>query len=176
MQIIEKCAAYIVPAVLLVCAFLMVKTKGGGKVFVSGAAGGLRCAASLIPTMVMLCVGLSMLCASGAVELFAKLVSPVTERFGIPADILPLILTIPVSGSASTAAYAKLLEECGPDSAAAVCASIIMGSSDTMIYVISVYCSKAAGVRSTRHAFPVATIVMIFCILLSCVLFRLMFD
>ena len=65
MQIIEKCAAYIVPAVLLVCAFLMVKTKGGGKVFVSGAAGGLRCAASLIPTMVMLCVGLSMLCASG---------------------------------------------------------------------------------------------------------------
>ena len=99
-----------------------------------------------------------------------------TERFGIPADILPLILTRPVSGSASTAAYAKLLEECGPDSAAAVCASIIMGSSDTMIYVISVYFSKAAGVRSTRHAFPVATIVMIFCILLSCVLFRLMFD
>ena len=175
MEIIERLASFIIPAVLLLCAVLMIKIKGGGKAFMTGAGEGLRTAVQLIPTMVMLCVGLSMLCASGAVEWLTGLISPLTDRLGIPADIIPLILTRPVSGSASSAAYADLLERCGPDSAAALCASVIMGSSDTLIYVITVYFSAAENIKGTRHAFPVAASVMVLCVVLSCILYRIFF-
>lgn len=173
---IESAAAYIIPIVLLICALLMIKLKGrGGEAFISGARSGLDTAVSLIPTMVMLTVGLTMFCRSGAVDLLCEILSPVCRPLGIIPEILPLALTRPVSGSASTAAYAELLSQYGADSAAAVCAGIIMGSSDTLIYVISVYFSAASEVRSTRHAFPVAAIVSIVCIILSSFLYRIFF-
>lgn len=174
---IESAAAYIIPAVMLICTFLMIKLKGrGGDAFISGAREGLDTAVRLIPTMVMLTVGLSMFTASGAVDWLAELLSPICRPIGLMPEILPLVLTRPISGSASTAAYAQLLEQYGADSAAAVCAGIIMGSSDTMIYVISVYFSAAPGVRKTRHAFPVAAAVSVLCVVLSCFLYKAFFG
>ena len=100
---------------------------------------------------------------------------------GIPAELIPLLLTRPVSGSASTAAYASLLDRYGPDSFVCLCASVLMGSSDTLIYILSVYFSGTAitpggGVRKTRHAFPVAILVMLLCVYLSCAVTRLFFS
>ncbi len=174
---IESAAAYIIPAVLLICAVLMIKLKGrGGDAFISGAKDGLDTAVRLIPTMVMLTVGLSMFTASGAVEWLAELLAPICRPLGLMPEILPLVITRPISGSASTAAYAELLANYGADSAAAVCAGIIMGSSDTLVYVISVYFSAAPGVRSTRHAFPVAAAVSVLCVILSCFLYKVFFG
>lgn len=173
---IESAAAYIIPAVLLICALMIIKLRGrGGEAFISGARSGLDTAVSLIPTMVMLTVGLTMFCASGAIEILTSILSPICRPLGIIPEILPLVVTRPISGSASTAAYAQLLSQYGADSAAAVSAGIIMGSSDTLVYVISVYFSAARGVRSTRHAFPVAAVVSVLCVLLSCFLYKVFF-
>jgi len=121
-----------------------------------------------------LMVAVAMLNASGAVDFAAKLLSPIADITGLPTELLPLLLTRPFSGSASTAGYTTLLNQVGPDSLAGLCASVIFGSSDTVVYIISVYFSSV-GIKHSRHAFPIAFAVMLFCIFFSCFLCRLCF-
>ncbi len=142
--------------------------------FTEGAFEGLKSALGLMPTLTGLMVAISMLGASGAVEMLSYLFTPLANRIGLPASLLPLLITRPFSGSASTAAYSALLSSVGPDSLAGLCASVIFGSSDTVVYIIAVYFSSV-GIRHTRWAFPCAFAVMLFCIFFSCFLCRLCF-
>ena len=168
---VESVAMWILPGVLLLAGILLLRLgKRGSDAFLRGARNGLSATVSLLPAMVMLTVGLTMFTASGAVEWMTEALTPVCGTLGIPAGILPLFLTRPVSGAASTATFAELLSLHGADSRTGLSASVLMGASDTLIYVISVYFSGAKGVRGTRHAFPVAMIIMILCVLLSCFL------
>ena len=142
--------------------------------FVRGAKGGLQTAIGLLPTLVALMAAVTMLNASGAVDAFARLLSPAASFLGIPTELLPLLLTRPFSGSASMAAFGSLLESVGPDSLAGLCASVIFASSDTVVYIIAVYFSSIH-IRKTRWAFPAAFAVMLFCIFFSCFFCRLWF-
>lgn len=142
--------------------------------FLTGARQGLQTAIQLLPTLCALIVGVSMLNASGAVALLSHLLSPLVSAIGVPADILPLLLTRPFSGSASTASFVDLLERVGADSFAGLCASVIFATSDTMVYIISVYFSSV-GIKRSRAALPIATAVMLFCIFFSCFFCRLWF-
>ncbi len=144
------------------------------RAFTEGAREGLHTAVSLLPTLTALMAAISMLNASGVVAWLSRFLAPVANAIGLPTDLLPLLITRPFSGSASTAAYADLLNRVGADSLAGLCASVIFGSSDTVVYVISVYCSSV-GIRRTRWAFPCAFAVMLFCIFFSCFLCRLWF-
>lgn len=164
-----------VPAVTVLAGTMMLFGKGDFfAAFVKGAKEGLRTAVNLLPTLVALTVAISMLNACGILEALARLLSPVTNALGIPTEILPLLLTRPFSGGASTAALSALLEEVGPDSLPGLCASVIFGSSDTLVYVISVYYSSV-GIKRTRYTFPAALAVMLFCLFFSCFLCRVCF-
>lgn len=142
--------------------------------FLIGARQGLETAVQLLPTLCALIVGVSMLNASGAVELLSRLLAPLVNAIGVPADILPLLLTRPFSGSASTASFVELLENVGADSFAGLCASVIFATSDTMVYIISVYFSSV-GIKRSGATLPIATAVMLFCIFFSCFLCRIWF-
>ncbi len=142
--------------------------------FLRGARQGLQTAVTLLPSLCALVVAVSILQASGASAFLSNLLAPAAEAIGIDSALLPLILTRPFSGSASMAVYSQLLEQSGPDSFCALCASVIMGSSDTVIYVLTVYFSSVQ-IRKTRYAFPCAFAVMLFCIFFSCFLCRLWF-
>ena len=115
-----------------------------------------------------------MLNASGAVDLLSRLLSPLFNALGVPAELLPLLLTRPFSGSASTASFAELLDRVGPDSLTGLCASVIFATSDTMVYIISVYFSSV-GIKRSGSALPIATAVMLFCIFFSCFFCRVWF-
>ncbi len=143
--------------------------------FTKGATEGLKTAIRLLPTLSALLVAISMLQASGAVDRLSAWLSPAAGKIGIPAELLPLLLTRPFSGSASAATLSELLASVGADSLAGLCASVIFGASDTVVYVISVYCSSV-GIRRTRWAFPCAFVVMLFCIFFSCFLCRICFT
>jgi len=143
--------------------------------FCAGAKDGLKTAVGLLPTLSALIVATSMLHASGAVDRLANLLAPAANAIGIPSEILPLLVTRPFSGSASTASYTELLARVGPDSFAGLCASVIFGSSDTVVYIISVYFSSV-GIRRSGSAFPCAFAVMLFCVFFSCFLCRLCFS
>ena len=172
---IDFISALPMPLILAaVGAILLFGKKERFESFLTGARQGLQTAVNLLPTLCALIVGVSMLNASGAIELLSKLLSPVVNAIGVPAELLPLLLTRPFSGSASTASFTELLEHVGADSLAGLCASVIFATSDTMVYVISVYFSSV-GIKHSRAAFPIATAVMLFCIFFSCFLYRIWF-
>ncbi|MBE6705815.1 MAG: spore maturation protein [Ruminococcaceae bacterium] len=172
----EFISSLILPAIILLAgSFMFFSKKDYFGAFCSGAKDGLSTSVKLLPSLCAIMVALKMFSVSGAVELFTGFLAPIGEKIGVPAEIFPLLITRPVSGSASNGAFAELIERFGPDSFPSLCAAILMGSSDTMIYVIAVYFS-GTGVRHTRHTFPVAIAVMLFCIFLSCFICRVFFT
>lgn len=174
-KMIDLISALPMPLILgLVGIILLFAKQDRFESFLQGAKQGLQTAINLLPTLCALIVGVSMLNASGAIELLSSLLSPLFGAIGIPAELLPLLLTRPFSGSASTASFVELLERVGADSFVGLCASVIFATSDTMVYIISVYFSSV-GIKRSRAAFPVATAVMLFCIFFSCFLCRMWF-
>lgn len=165
-----------IPTVIaLVGLFMLRKNTDRFSAFTEGAQSGLRTAAKLLPTLTALLVAIRMVSSCGILPFLGKLLAPLLHAIGVPTELLPLLVTRPLSGSASTAAYAQLIEEVGPDSFPALCASVILGSSDTLLYVISVYFS-AVGVTKSRHAYPCAAAVTVLCVFLSCLVCRLWFK
>lgn len=178
---IDTVSGAVMPAILLLTAIPMLsRRRDYFSAFTAGAKEGLAAAVRLLPTMIALMTALAMFRASGAAELLTASLGDAAAAVGIPREILPLVITRPVSGSASTAAYADLLSAVGPDSFAAFAASVLLGSSDTLLYIVTVYFSGTAlpgrpPVKHTRHAFPVACAVMLLCIFLSAAVSRLFF-
>lgn len=176
MQVLEGVATWIVPLLILAAALMMASGKRDAWTsFLKGAREGLESAVGLIPTLVALMVAVRMLEASGLSAWLSERLSPLAGVLGIPTEILPLLLTRPVSGSASMAVFSSLMETYGVDSFPALCAAVIMGSSDTVIYIAGVYFGSV-GIRRTRYALPVAFLVMIFSVFFSCLLCRLFFG
>ncbi len=173
---IEFISSLIIPFIMLAVSLIVLSPKKNYfDEFLIGAKEGAYSAFNLLPTLIALIVALSMFSASGAVDFIAELLAPVCSAIGVPSELLPLLITRPVSGSAASSAYLDLLSKYGADSFAGLCASVIMGSSDTLIYVIAVYFG-AVSVKKTRHTSFTAFIVMLFCIFLSCAIARTFFT
>lgn len=171
----DKISYLMVPLVL--CLFgvgMLFSKKDMFSCFIKGAENGLLTAVKLLPTLVALLTAIAMFNASGAAEYIAEAIKPVAERIGIPTELVPLVLIRPLSGGASTALIADVFEKYGADSFVGRCASVIAGSSDTLLYVISVYFG-AVGVKKTGGSVPIALFVMIFSVFTSVFLCRLVF-
>lgn len=118
--------------------------------FLDGAGEGIRVVLKLLPSLVGLIVAVEMMRASGLSDALARLLNPVTEKLSLPAELVPMMLLRPVSGSGSTALLVDLFERLGPDSYAGRLASVIAGSTETTFYAITVYYGSV-GVQKTRH-------------------------
>jgi len=119
--------------------------------FIEGAEEGLQVTMRIIPFLVGMMVALSVFRASGAMDLLARLISPVTSWLGFPTEILPLMIVRPLSGAGALAVTADLLKTQHPDSFIGRLASIMQGSTDTTFYVLTVYFGSV-GVRKARYA------------------------
>ncbi len=173
MKALEYITTLSLPLIIGVVAILLLFGKRRGfDAFLIGARQGLSTSVSLLPSLALILVGVKMLEASGALGIISKIVSPISDKLGIPDEILPLLLTRPFSGSGSNAVFASLCESLGGDSFPVFCAAVIMGSSDTMVYILGVYFSSI-GVSKTKYAFPCAVLVMIFCIFISVFISRI---
>lgn len=143
--------------------------------FIKGAREGFDTCVKLLPTLVALIAAVSMFNASGAADIIASFLSPLCSFLGIPSEIIPFLTVRPVSGGASTAMISELFVKYGADSFAGRCASVIMGSSDTIIYIIAIYFASVQ-IKKTRHTFPAAFLTMLFCIFFSCLITNLWFG
>ena len=149
---------FLVPSLLLGVSVLAL----GRKVDVYGALleggrQGLELVKTILPALVLLLTAVELLRASGAMEALIRLLAPSAELVGIPPEVLPLVLIRPLSGSAALAVGADLMAAYGPDSLVGRTAAIMLGSTETTFYTISVYFA-AAGVKRTRWAVPAALI------------------
>ena len=123
--------------------------------FLQGAKEGLKTAASITPALVCLLTVVTMFCHSGALDVLTGFLRPVTQLIGFPAEVLPLALLRPVSGSGGTALLHQLLGEYGPDSFIGRVGSVLAAASETTFYAIAVYYG-AVGIRRTRHTMAAA--------------------
>ena len=110
---------------------------------------------TIAPSLVVLLSAVGMLRASGALEAFSRLLSPALEFLGIPVETVLLILVRSISGSAALAVGAELIAAHGPDSPVGRTAAVMLGSTETTFYTISVYFGSW-GISKTRYAVPAA--------------------
>ena len=144
-------ADYIVPVLLtLACALALRKKENAWQLLLDGTQDGLKLLATIVPTLVLLLTGISMLRASGAMEAISRLLAPLLSIFGIPPETAILVLIRPISGSAALAIGAELMATHGPDSLVGRTAAIMLGSTETTFYTMSVYFG-AAGIQKTRY-------------------------
>ena len=110
-----------------------------------GAREGLSTLLSIVPSLIILLTAISMLRASGFFDLSARFLSPLFRALGMPPELAPLMLVRPVSGGG-----AELMKTYGADSLIGKTAAVMLGSTETTFYTISVYFG-ASGIRDTRH-------------------------
>jgi spore maturation protein B len=146
---------------LIVCVNLAVslvslhRKENGYQILVDGAAEGLRLLVSITPSLIILLTAVTMLRTSGAMEAIGQLLAPLLRFAGIPPETALLLLVRPFSGSAALAVGADLMAEFGPDSLIGRTAAVMLGSTETTFYTISVYFG-AAGIQKTRYTVPAA--------------------
>ncbi len=129
-------------------------------VFIDGAKDGIMTVFKILPTLVGLMVAVGILRASGALEFFSELVSPVAELIGFPSEAVPLSVMRLVSSSASLGLALDLFKQFGPDSFIGRTVSIMIGCTETVFYTVSVY-FMSVGIKKTRYTIPAAVFVNI---------------
>lgn len=117
---------------------------------VEGAKEGLEVGLRIVPYLIVILVAVGLLRASGALDAMIGILDPLTSRFGVPAEVLPMALIRPLSGSGATGVMVESLQTYGPDSFIGQLTCVIAGSTETTFYVLAVYYG-AAGIRATRH-------------------------
>ena len=123
---------------------------------IDGATDGLKTVGRILPPLICLLAAVHMLRASGALDAATKLFSPALEFFGIPAEVAPLMILRPISGSGALAVGSEIINEYGVDSLIGRTAAVMLGSTETTFYVIAVYFGaagiKKAATLSPRHS------------------------
>lgn len=147
---------YIVPLILLGISLLALhRRENGYDILMQGAAEGLSLLKSILPALILLLTAVHMLRASGAVEALSQMTAPLFGFFGIPPETAMLVLIRPISGSAALAVGAELMAQYGVDSQIGRTAAVMLGSTETTFYTVSVYFG-AAGIHKTRYTIPAA--------------------
>lgn len=121
--------------------------------FADGARAGFETSVRIIPPLVAIMVALGVLRASGAMEVLANALSPLTFALGVPASVLPMFLVRPLSGGAALGVVGEVLKSDGPDSYAGRLVSVMAGSTETTFYVLAVYMGSV-GITRYRQALP----------------------
>ncbi len=167
---------YIIPGLLAIISLAALRKKADiYSAMLDGAGQGLKTLVTIIPSLVMLLSAVHLFRASGAIGMMTDAVSPLFRRLGIPPELLPLMLVRPISGSAALAVGADLIAAHGPDSLIGRTAAVMLGSTETTFYTISVYFG-AAGIHHPRHTIPAALIADCTGFLMACLSVRLFFP
>jgi spore maturation protein SpmB len=143
--------------------------------FTEGAKEAFATATRIIPFLVAMLVSIRMLREAGVIQAMTDTLGPWLARIGFPADLLPLALLRPLSGSATQGIFIDLVKTSGPDSLVAKMAATIYGSTETTFYVLAVYFGSV-GIRRTRHAVLAGLTADIVAMTMAVLLCRLMFT
>jgi spore maturation protein SpmA len=145
-------APWVIPGMLAgLLAFGVVRGVRVYESITEGARDGFQVAIRIIPYLVTILVAVAMLRASGALDFLVQLIGPLTAPLGMPAEVLPVALLRPLSGTGAFGVMASVVQDVGPDTYMGYLASTLTGSTDTTFYILAVYFG-AVQVRRTRHA------------------------
>lgn len=172
---LETLSISILPAlILIILSIAILKKVPVYEEFIEGAKDGFTVSISIIPYLVALIVAISMFRASGLIDLLANIFSNFLSFMSIPIDVVPIMLTRSLSGSATLGLLADIGAKNGPDSYVTQLAAIMVGSSETTFYVLSVYFGSI-GIKKFRYAVITGVLADIIGIFLAILVARLFF-
>lgn len=167
---IETISLYILPIMILSILTLgMAKKVPVYEEFIEGAKDGFKVAVSIIPYLVAIIVAVSMFKASGILDILKNFANSF-----VPPDIIPIIFTRSLSGSATLGLFSEIAKNLGPDSYVTKLAAIMVGSSETTFYVLAVYFGSI-GIKKYRYAILTGIIADITGIVLAILVARMFF-
>jgi spore maturation protein B len=143
--------------------------------FVEGAKEGFTVAVRIIPYLVAILFAIGMFRASGAMDFLVAALNPVLSRVGFPAEVLPMAIIRPLTGSGSAGLVADMINRYGEDSLLVKMAATMFGSTETTFYVVAVYFG-AVNIRKTRHAVPAGLTADVAAMLIAVWTVRLLFG
>lgn len=142
--------------------------------FIEGAKDGVKTTVNIIPYLIAIIVAISMLRASGAIDSIALICSSFLDKINFPAEILPLAFVRSLSGSAAIGVFSDIVSNNDVNSYTSKLAAIMMGSSETTFYVLTVYFG-AVGIKKYRYALSTGLIADFIGIIMSVVVARFFF-
>ncbi len=143
--------------------------------FIDGASDGLKTVINILPTLIGLITGVSVLRASGFLELISNFFGSLLSQFGFPGELVPLSIVKMFSSSAATSLLLDIYKNFGTDSKIGLMSSLILSSTETIFYTMSVY-FLAAKVTKTRYTLVGALLASVSGIIASVIIVNFMFP
>ncbi|AGK95307.1 MAG: spore maturation protein [Clostridium sp.] len=157
----------IIPIIILVIVvYGMLKNVKVYECFVEGAKDGISICIKIFPYLLAMIIAVTVFRESRAMDYFIALVKPVVKFIGLPPELVPLALVKPLSGSGAMGIFAETLKKYGTDSYIGLVASIMMGSTETIFYTITVYYGSV-GIKKIRHTLWAAVLADITAIIMA---------
>ncbi len=154
---VEK-IAYILPVLIILAVAAAVKNKAPVyRLFLEGAEDGFKMLISVLPPMIAVLSMAAVMKSSGLLDFFTVLIAPVTQKLGIPSELLPLAVLRPFSGGGALGLLTDTVKRYGADSPTARAACILCASTETTFYTVSVYFKNTA-VKRTKNVILAAAI------------------
>ena len=142
--------------------------------FIGGAKEGVPMVSSMFFSLLAMIFGVNIFLKSGVINYFFDFLKPFLMLVHIPAEVLPVAIMRPLSGSFGLALLNDLYKLYGPDSFISVLASVIQGSSDTTIYVITLYFGTI-GIKKIKYALWVGLLTDLFMVITALIIVPLFF-
>jgi len=148
----QQLSALIIPLLILfIVGYGLLKGIAVYEEFVDGAKDGFSIAVNIIPYLVAMLFAIAIFRASGALELMLTLLTPLADFLGFPAEVIPMGIIRPLTGSGSVGVLAELINTHGEDSIIVKIAAVMFGSTETTLYVLAVYFG-AVKIKNTAYA------------------------
>jgi len=165
---------YIIPSIIfLILLYGIFKNVNCYTSFTQGAKKSLNLVLDIFPFIIAIMVMVAVFRVSGLANFLAYILSPVFKFFGVPPELSELIFLKPFTGSGSLAMLTEIYKNYGADSYIARCASVILGSSETIFYISTVYFSKTK-VKRLGYAIPVSLFVTFLGAIFSCLICKVL--
>ncbi|MDE6210335.1 MAG: spore maturation protein [Lachnospiraceae bacterium] len=170
MLFLIKISNMLIPILILyIVGFGILMKRNVYEDFIEGAKDGIKVVVEILPTLIGLMVGVGIIRASGFLEFLGEKLAVLTEQIGFPAQLMPLTIVKMFSSSAATGLLLDVYKNYGADSFIGMVASLMMSSTETIFYTMSVY-FLAAKVKKTRWTLSGALICTLVGIIASVVM------
>ena len=167
---------YLIPIiVIIILIYGLYKKVDIFDTFLLGVKEGLKSSINLFPTIFAMIIAINLLTNSGFILDLSNTLKPIFNKISFPVEVLSLAILRPISGSASLSMLSEILSTYGPDSFIGRLASVMQGSTDTTIYIISLYFASI-GVKKIRYSLVVGLLSDLISIILSVVIVTLIFG
>lgn len=136
--------------VLVIITYGMVKGRKVYEWFIEGAKEGLQVCLNIFPYLLAMIIAVHIFREAKLLDILNNFISPVAGVIGLPKEVIPLVLVKPLSGSGAIGILTDILKTYGPDTPIGLIASVIMGTTETIFYTITVYFG-AVQIKKIRH-------------------------